>query len=201
MAPRRHSERAKRKKEEKHRSKSRAKRKKKTKHLSLKSLLRKLRSPPPRIKDDKEYRVCPVEIRVDADCAGLMTESMALDNLGVKHQVDCFAESNKALRKLLQRRHPQASCISDLTERDDDDSVGPAPDLYVFGAPCQPWSPAGKKKGNKDKLKRNLVLWKCISHIRSKRPRTIIMENSHSLGYRKFREVRRQIVSFIKSYG
>ena len=182
------------------------KRKQNGTRISLRRVLKTLGSPAPPNNDLALtllcYRRCPTSISVVADCAGLMTESMALENLRIKHHVDCFAESNQALRKFLQHANPQALCVPDIIERDDNVTViAPPPDLYVFGAPCQPWSPAGKQEGNKDKLKRNLVLWKCISHIRSTLPRTIIMENSHSLAFKKFRKVRHKIISFIKSYG
>ena len=139
-------------------------------------------------------------LRVGADCAGLMSESLALDNLGVKHTNVFFAEMNTTLTELLKHKHPEAKFTNDLTTRDDNQDTEHV-DIYSFGAPCQPWSPAGKQQGNNDKLKRNVVLWKCISYIQDKLPRAVVAENSHAFAFKKFKKVRHKIISLIKSYG
>ena len=139
-------------------------------------------------------------LRVGSDCAGLMSESLALDNLGVKHTNVFVAEVNPTLLELLKHKQPNAKFTADLMTRDDHMDTEHV-DIYMFGAPCQPWSPAGKQQGNNDKLQRNFILWKCINYIHDKLPRVVISENSHALAFTKFTKVRHKITSLIKSYG
>lgn len=168
-------------------------------NIDIKDLMAKLETPAGPSNPTRYTGVsCP--LRVGSDCAGLMSESVALDNMGLKHTSIFIAESEPTLAKLLQLRHPCAKFTADLTGRDDDKDTDHV-DLYIFGAPCQPWSPAGKQQGNKDKKKRNIVMWKCIDYIRTKLPRTVIGENSHAFAFKKFKKVRRKIISLIKSYG
>ena len=167
--------------------------------INFKALMEKLETTP-RTTSTANY-IGPVRVlRVGADCAGLMSESVALDMLGVKHTSDFFAELNPTLMELLKHKHPEAKTAADLTTRDDNQDTEHV-DIYCFGAPCQPWSPAGKGQGNKDEKKRNIVLWKCISYIHDKLPRVVIAENSHALSFKKFKNIRLKIVSLIKSYG
>lgn len=79
-------------------------------------------------------------LRVGSDCAGLMSESLALDNLGVKHTNVFVAEVNPTLLELLKHKQPNAKFTADLMTRDDQVDTEHV-DIYIFGAPCQPWSP------------------------------------------------------------
>ena len=58
-------------------------------------------------------------LRVGSDCAGLMSESLALDNLGVKHTNVFVAEVNPTLLELLKHKQPNAKFTADLMTRDD----------------------------------------------------------------------------------
>ena len=154
----------------------------------------------PRKSNTSQYIGVRCPLRVGSDCAGLMSESLALINLGVKHRTVFISELNPTLMELLKRDHPDAKFTADLTKRDDDKEAEYV-DLYSVGAPCQPWSPAGKQQGNNDKKKRHIVLWKCIHYIHTKLPRAVVAENSHALAFNKFKEVREKIISLIESYG
>ena len=169
--------------------------------INFKALMEKLETTPRTASNAQYLSVGPGRVlRVGADCAGLMSESLALDMLGVKHTSVFFAELNPTLMELLKHKHPEAKAAADLIARDDNQDTEHV-DIYCFGAPCQPWSPAGKQQGNNDKKKRNIVLWKCISYIHDKLPRVVIAENSHAFAFNKFKKIRQKIVSLIKSYG
>ena len=48
--------------------------------------------------------------------------------------------------------------------------------LYVFGFPCQPFSPAGKGRCLKDP--RSQALAQCLDYVRQKLPTLVLAENS-----------------------
>jgi site-specific DNA-cytosine methylase len=166
----------------------------------FKALMAKLETTPTSTSNRAYIGLPEHALRVGSDCAGLMSESLALHNLGVKHTNVFVAEVNPTLLELLKHKHPEAKFTADLMTRNDSTDTEQV-DIYTFGAPCQPWSPAGKQQGNKDKLNRNFILWKCISYIHDKLPRAVISENSHAFAYKKFTKVRHKITSLIRSYG
>ena len=92
-------------------------------------------------------------LKVGSDCSGLATESHALDMLNVKHEHSFLSEAEPALRHYLEAKHTEADVHADVVARVNHHprlstkTVQQHVDLYVFGAPCQPYSPAGKKQG------------------------------------------------------
>jgi len=146
----------------------------------------------------REPRVNTNPIRVGSDCAGLLTESLALDMLGVKHHHVFMSEVNEHIRHIAYKLHGKNMTVyKDCCNRDLK-SV-PVVDLYVFGFPCQPFSPAGKGKGLDDP--RGLVLGYCLDYVAAKQPRLVIAENSARLASRKFTDTRNMMVHRLEQSG
>jgi hypothetical protein len=125
---------------------------------------------------------CCKALTVGSDCAGLCSEGLALELLGIPHKHIFAAESNPQVRKLIRNLHGDSiQYFDDVVTRDN--AAAPKVHLYVFGAPCQPWSPAGHGKGLQDD--RGKVLIHCLRYIKDKLPTLVLMENSHLLASTK----------------
>ena len=70
-------------------------------------------------------------------------------------------------------------------------------DLYVCGAPCPPWSAAGRKNGLGDS--RSHILFHCLKYICITRPRTIVIENVKGITSRNFSHVLNFIEKLLKN--
>ena len=116
-------------------------------------------------------------ISIGSDCAGLLSEGTALDLLQIPHEHKFASEKNQAVRHLLYDTHGMKNMryYRDCTKRDNDDA--PNVDLYVFGFPCTPYSPAGLGAGLRDK--RSGPLLHCLEYVKKRRPTLVIAENSH----------------------
>ena len=146
----------------------------------------------------RESRVEHRPIRVGSDCAGLLTESLALDMLGVKHHHVFISEMNEHIRHIAYNVYGKDMTVyKDCCSRDLKSM--PEVDLYVFGFPCQPFSPAGKGKGLDDP--RGLVLGHCLDYVAEKKPRLVIAENSSRLASRKFSGTRNMMVRRLDQCG
>ena len=123
-------------------------------------------------------------ITIGSDCAGLCSEGIALELLGVKHRHLFACEVNETVRHLLYEAYGKhgMTYYRDVTARRHD--LAPAVDLYCFGAPCQPFSPAGQGKGMTDP--RSAAFTSCLAYIAAQRPKCFICENSHRLLSTKF---------------
>ena len=123
-------------------------------------------------------------LTIGSDCAGLCSEGIALELLGVKHRHMFASELNDSVRHLLYDAYGKRAMqyYRDVTTRDHD--LAPKVDLYCFGAPCQPFSPAGQGKGMTDP--RSKAFSSCVSYIARKLPKCFVCENSHRLLSTKF---------------
>ena len=70
-------------------------------------------------------------------------------------------------------------------------------DLYVCGAPCPPWSAAGRKNGLGDS--RSHILFHCLKYICITRPGTIVIENVKGITSRNFSHVLNFIEKLLKN--
>lgn len=82
------------------------------------------------------------------------------------------ADNDPAVRKLLAYRWPDQPNLGDITKVNWYE-VRPV-DIVTAGWPCQPWSLAGKREGNRDARD----LWPAVGvAIRLLRPRYVVLEN------------------------
>jgi hypothetical protein len=118
---------------------------------------------------------------VGSDCSGLLTESLALEILGVRHKHLFAAERNPVVRQLLYATYGKSAMVfyKNCAARDNTASAVPRVHLYVFGAPCQSFSPAGKRRGVDDS--RGQVFFACLDYIKHKKPLAVVAENSAAL--------------------
>lgn len=137
-------------------------------------------------------------VTVGSDCAGLVTEGLALEILGVPHKHVFISEVNPHVRHLIYNLYgKQMHVYKDCGARDLD--TVPRAHLYVFGFPCQSFSPAGKGKGLADP--RGAVLTHCLDYVRRKRPLVVVAENSARLASSKFEDVRAMIITQLEECG
>jgi DNA-cytosine methyltransferase len=136
-------------------------------------------------------------ITIGSDCAGLCSEGIALELLGVHHRHMFACEMNPSVRHLLYHAYGKKAMLyyTDVTTRRHD--LTPTVDLYVFGPPCQPFSPAGQGKGMTDP--RSKAFSSCVAYIAAQRPKCFVCENSHRLLSNKFAAEWRALKKQLKS--
>lgn len=116
--------------------------------------------------------------------AGVGTQRMALERLGIRHEVVGIAEIDKFAIKSYMAIHGNTKNYGDISKIDMDDLVDF--DLFTYSFPCQDISMAGKQAGfDKNSGTRSSLLWECERIIRSKKPKYLLMENVKALTFKK----------------
>lgn len=139
-------------------------------------------------------------LRLGADFSGYGSDSLALRALGIPHKVSFVCEScprKRALHEALHGRMKSRRIYKDAASRDPESM--PDVDLLVSGAPCPPWSSAGKQKGLQDV--RGSLLFKSLAYARAKRPRCVVLENVKGLTFKKNAPVLAAIIRVLKTCG
>ena len=126
----------------------------------------------------------PDNIILGSDCSGLGTDAIVLKAMckALPGKVDMtlgFAsESDPAVRvlhKTLTKHYKVKVCntFRDITLRCHHGVV----DLYIAGAPCQPWSSLADGKGVEDKSGRGSLMYYVVHYITTGTPKAFILEN------------------------
>ena len=103
--------------------------------------------------------------------SGIGGFSLGLERAGM--ETIAFCEIDKFCQKVLKKHWPDIMLHDDITKLDGKEYAG-AVDLVCGGYPCQPFSVAGKQKGNKDARH----LWpEMFRIIKDAKPRWVIAEN------------------------
>ena len=124
-------------------------------------------------------------LRVLENFAGIGTQRMALENLGIEHEVVGITEIDKFAIKSYEAVHGEVNNLGDISLVDPNDV--PDHDLFTYSFPCQDISVAGKGKGfEKGAGTRSGLLWECEKVIRVKKPKYLLMENVKNLVSKKF---------------
>ena len=112
-------------------------------------------------------------MRVGSACTGWATESQALSQLEIPHEMIFMCDSEPDVEKFLQMNVQCTRFHQNVFERGflDEEPV----DLLVAGAPCQPYSSDGKRLGSADP--RSKVIFPITSYIERARPLMILLEN------------------------
>ena len=126
-----------------------------------------------------------MKLRVLENFAGIGTQRMALENLGIEHEVVGITEIDKFAIKSYEAVHGEVNNLGDISLVDPNDV--PDHDLFTYSFPCQDISVAGKGKGfEKGAGTRSGLLWECEKVIRAKKPKYLLMENVKNLVSKKF---------------
>jgi DNA-cytosine methyltransferase len=141
-------------------------------------------------------------IRVGSDCCGYCSDHIALSLLGVESVLVFVSEKDAGKRELLKAANPNVNFAEtilyhDITKRNNEDA--PYVDLFVSGAPCQPWSTAGEQNGLDDL--RGLVIFHSLEYVRCKRPRAVVFENVKGLTMGENKKNFEKIINILKDLG
>ena len=128
----------------------------------------------------------------------MVTEGLALEILGVPHKHVFISEMNPHVRHLIYSLYGKKMQVYKDCGKRDVNTV-PRVHVYVFGFPCQSFSPAGKGRGLDDP--RGAVLNHCLDYVKRKRPLLVIAENSARLASCKFADVRNMMVNQLEQCG
>ena len=125
-------------------------------------------------------------LRVLENFAGIGTQRMALENLGITHEVVGITEIDKFAIKSYEAIHGAVNNLGDISKVDPNDV--PDHDLFIYSYPCQDISTSGKLKGfERGSGTRSGLLWECEKVIRAKKPKYLLMENVKNLVSKKFK--------------
>ena len=124
-------------------------------------------------------------LRVFEAFAGYGSQSMALRNIGVPHEVVGISEIDKYAIKAYNATHPETENFGDISKIDW--SVVPDFDLFTYSFPCTDISNAGAQAGFEEGSgTRSSLLWECRKAIIEKRPKYLLMENVKAITSKKF---------------
>ena len=123
-------------------------------------------------------------LRVFEAFSGYGSQSMALRNLGIEHEVVAISEIDKYAIKAYEAIHGPVLNLGDISKIDVNDI--PQHDLFTYSFPCQDLSVAGKQKGLGEGTRSGL-LYECEKVIEHCRPKYLLLENVKNLVGKKFK--------------
>ena len=123
-------------------------------------------------------------LRVFEAFAGYGSQSIALRNLGIEHEVVAISEIDKYAIKAYEAIHGPTLNLGDISKIDPKDI--PQHDLFTYSFPCQDLSVAGKQAGL-GKGTRSGLLYECEKIIEYCRPKYLLLENVKNLVGKKFK--------------
>lgn len=139
-------------------------------------------------------------IKVFEAFAGIGTQRMALERLGIEHEVVAISEIDKHAVKSYESIHGPVNNLGDITRIEVEDI--PEHDLFTYSFPCQDISIAGYQRSlAKDSDTRSSLIWECERIIFNKRPKYLLMENVKNLVSKRHIEHFNNWLHVLESYG
>ena len=139
-------------------------------------------------------------IRVFEAFAGYGSQRMALDNLGIEHEIVAISEIDKFAIKSYEAIHGETNNLGDISKIKVEDI--PDHDLFTYSFPCQDISVAGRQEGfDKGSGTRSGLLWECERVITNKKPKYLLMENVKNLVGKKFMKGFQEWIDYLDSVG
>ena len=123
-------------------------------------------------------------LRVFEAFSGYGSQSIALRNLGIEHEVVAISEIDKYAIKAYEAIHGPTLNLGDISKIDVNDI--PEHDLFTYSFPCQDLSVAGKQKGLGEGTRSGL-LYECEKVIEHCKPKYLLLENVKNLVGKKFK--------------
>ena len=139
-------------------------------------------------------------LRVFEAFAGYGSQSIALRNLGIEHEVVAISEIDKyAIQAYYALHDNNVPNLGDISKIDTTDI--PDHDLFTYSFPCQDISVAGKTKGIVKGETRSGLLYECEKIIEVKRPKYLLMENVKNLVGKKFKPQFEEWLAYLEGLG
>lgn len=139
-------------------------------------------------------------LRVFEAFSGYGSQSIALRNLGIEHEVVAISEIDKyALQAYYALHSKDIPNLGDISKLDVNDI--PEHDLFTYSFPCQDISVAGKTKGIVKGETRSGLLYECERIIEAKRPKYLLLENVKNLVGKKFKAQFEEWLAYLESLG
>ena len=123
-------------------------------------------------------------IRVFEAFAGYGSQSIALRNLEIEHEVVAISEIDKYAIRVYEAIHGPVLNLGDISKINPKDI--PQHDLFTYSFPCQDLSVAGKQAGLGEGTRSGL-LYECEKIIEYCRPKYLLLENVKNLVGKKFK--------------
>ena len=139
-------------------------------------------------------------LRVFEAFSGYGSQSLALERLGIEHEVVAISEIDKyALQAYYALHNKDIPNLGDISKLDVNDI--PEHDLFTYSFPCQDISVAGKTKGIVKGETRSGLLYECERIIEAKRPKYLLLENVKNLVGKKFKAQFEEWLAYLESLG
>lgn len=120
------------------------------------------------------------KLRVIELFSGIGSQTQALKNIGVEHEVVAISEIDRFAIKSYKLLHGETKNLGDVSAVDAKDI--PDCDLITYSFPCQDLSVAGAQLGAEEGSgTRSSLLWECKKIIEDKKPKYLLMENVKNL--------------------
>lgn len=136
-------------------------------------------------------------IRVFDMFAGYGGAEFALKKAGINHECIGYSEIKKHAIKCFDNNHPNIKNFGDCTKIDVNNL--PDFDLITGGFPCQPFSEAGKHKGELDT--RGTLFYDIVRIAEAKKPKYMLLENVRGLTSKPHKETFDKILSELDRIG
>jgi site-specific DNA-cytosine methylase len=139
-------------------------------------------------------------LRVFEAFAGYGSQSMALRNIGVEHEVVGISEIDKYAIMGYDATHPETKNYGDICAIDWEEV--PDFDFFTYSFPCTDISNAGAQAGFEEGSgTRSSLLWECRKAIVAKRPKYLLMENVKAITSKKFLPGLHRWMQFLSEQG
>lgn len=140
------------------------------------------------------------KLRVFEAFSGYGSQSLALERLGIEHEVVAISEIDKyALQAYYALHNKDIPNLGDISKLDVNDI--PKHDLFTYSFPCQDISVAGKTKGIVKGETRSGLLYECERIIEAKRPKYLLLENVKNLVGKKFKSQFEEWLAYLENLG
>ena len=138
-------------------------------------------------------------LKVFETFAGVGSQRMALQNLGIPHEVVGISEIDKYALQSYQAIHDECPNYGDVSKLNP--QILPDFDLFTYSFPCQDLSVAGQGKGLIKGQTRSGLLYECERIIEVKRPKYLLLENVKNLVGKKFKPQFDEWLRYLESLG